>query len=225
MKKSKLIFTIFCLIGASFFWGCAGPSPQKKPLFTKIPPLEKIAVLPMDRASAKPGMEKATCLLSDTTFEPYDITPEDAERVTDILQGMMKKDKRFKIIPEGVCIAFLSAVIKADIKTKQLRLIQSFGKELGADAVLYGKLFRYEDITRGEFLKPASVAFTLHLIRVSDGAILWRYTFDETQKPLSENLLKFGFYRKVGLRWLTAAQFAEFGLNEAIKDLKKHLSE
>jgi hypothetical protein len=226
MKKSYLIPLVLSFFSVTVFLGCAGHTPQKEPLFTHIPPVKKIAVLPIDRASAKPGMEKATCLLSDTTFEPYDISPEAAEKVTNILQGMLEKDDTFKIIHEGVCIAFLSYVINTDIKAGQLKLIQSFGKELDTDTVLYGKLFQYEERIGSEYSvkKPASVAFTLHLIRVSDGAILWRYTFDDTQQPLTENLLNFSFYRKVGFRWLTAAQFAEFGLNEAINDLKKRLS-
>ncbi len=34
-----------------------------------------------------------------------------------------------------------------------------------------------------------------------------------------ENLLKAGMYKKTGLRWLTAAQLADYGLNQAVDEL------
>jgi len=104
-------------------------------------------------------------------------------------------------------------------------LIQAFGEELKVDAVLYSKLFRFEDRIGGEYSvkRPASVAFTLQIIRVSDGATLWRNTFDETQQALMENLLKAGLYRKTGLRWLTATQLADYGLSHAADELKNLL--
>ena len=67
------------------------------------------------------------------------------------------------------------------------------------------------------------MTFTLQIIQVSDGAILWRNTFDETQQALTENLLKVGLYKKIGLRWLTATELANYGLNQAIDELKNLL--
>ncbi|MBW2097245.1 MAG: hypothetical protein JRG77_00265 [Deltaproteobacteria bacterium] len=119
----------------------------------------------------------------------------------------------------------MNSMLAADIKASRLRLIQAFGKELKVDAVLYGKLFRFEDRIGGEYAvkSPASVGFTLQIIRVSDGAILWRNTFDETQQSLMENILKAGLYRKTGMRWLTAAELANYGINQAVGELKNLL--
>jgi hypothetical protein len=193
-----------------------------KPPLTDI---KSIAVLPMDRAVSRPGQEKATCALSDTVFDTNNIPPEVSSRLSGMLTGLLKDDPRFKPVPEGECIGFLNAFLKADIKASQLRLIQSFGRELGVDAVLYGKLYRFEDRIGSSYSvqKPASVAFSLHLIRVSDGAVLWQYTFDETQKPLTENLLNTKLYRESGLKWLTADQLANYGLTDAFKELKRRL--
>ncbi|NIA08384.1 MAG: hypothetical protein GWP10_01075, partial [Nitrospiraceae bacterium] len=104
----------------------------------------------------------------------------------------------------------------------QLHLIQAFGRELKADAVLYGKLFRYEDRIGKKYgvKRPASVAFTLYLISVKDGAVLWHTTFDETQQPLMENLFKAKLYKKSGMHWLTARELANYGLTEATNELK-----
>ncbi|MDA8162387.1 MAG: hypothetical protein M0022_05710 [Desulfobacteraceae bacterium] len=179
----------------------------------------------MDRASIKPGQEKATCALSDTVFNASEIPYEVSANLSKVLVDMLKNDPRFKPVPEGQCVGFLNAFLKADIKASQIRLIQSFGKELGADAVLYGKLFRFDERVGSAYSaqRPASVAFTLHLIRTSDGAILWHYDFDETQKPLTENILNTRLYRKSGLKWLTAEELAKYGLSEATRELERRL--
>ncbi len=56
------------------------------------------------------------------------------------------------------------------------------------------------------------MAFDLHLVRVSDGTILWTGYFDETQKTLMENMLDISaFFEREG-KWVTAEQMASAGL-------------
>jgi hypothetical protein len=66
--------------------------------------------------------------------------------------------------------------------------------------------------------KPASVAFEIHLIRVSDGAIVWRGIFDKTQASLMENLLQIASFIKEGAKWVTAKELAAEGMDEVLKD-------
>ena len=176
----------------------------------------------MDRASIRPGQERATCALSDTVFDVHPIPPEASDEVTRLLVHALQGDKRFIFVPEGQCVGFLNAILAKDIKASQLHLIQAFGKELKVDAVLYGKLFRYEDRIGRKYgvKRPASVAFALYLIRVRDAAVLWHTTFDETQQPLMENLFKAKLYKKSGMHWLTAQELANYGLTEATNELK-----
>jgi arginase family enzyme len=68
------------------------------------------------------------------------------------------------------------------------------------------------------------VAFSLILVRAKDGAVLWRYSFDQTQQSLTENLLNWRFYKEKGMRWVTARELAAYGMEEAIKELKEILS-
>lgn len=222
----NLFFMVCIFFTGILLQSCAGMFYGQEADKPPIPGIKSIAVLPMDRAVSRPGQEKATCALSDTTvFDTNNIPPEASSRLSEVLVGLLKDDPIFKPMPEGECIGFLNAFLKADIKASQLRLIQSFGRELGVDAVLYGKLYRFEDRIGSSYSvqKPASVAFSLHLIRVSDGAILWQYTFDETQKPLTENLLNTKLYRESGLKWLTADELANYGITNACKELKRRL--
>ena len=219
----SLFLLLFCLIASLLFLhGCNGFFQKRGGTKqTPLPVLNRIAVLPMDRASAQPSRERPTCLLSGPLPDVRTITPEASDEMTRLLSQAFQGDQRFLIVSEGQCIGFFNSLLATDIKASELRLIQAFGEELKVDAVLYSKLFRFEDRIGGEYSvkRPASVAFTLQIIRVSDGAILWRNTFDETQQTLMENILKAGLYRKTGLRWLTAAQLADYGLNRAADEL------
>jgi len=95
------------------------------------------------------------------------------------------------------------------------------GKKLEADFIFIGYLFRFEERV-GSSLgveRPASVSFDLHLFRLRDERMVWMGKFDETQKPLSENLLKIGsFIRRKG-SWLTAAELASVGMDEMLGKL------
>ena len=210
---------VACLL---LLYGCNGFFKKvDNTIRVPISGVNRIAVLPMDRASIPPDQGRITCTLSDTVFDVHEIPPKASDSVTRILFRQFQGDQRFKIVHEGRCSAFLNSMLAADVKASQLRLIQSFGKELKVDAVLYGKLFRYEERIGGDYAikRPASVAFSLHLIRTADRTILWSTTFDETQQPLTQDIMKARLYRKSGIRWLTAQDLAEYGIIQSVEYL------
>lgn len=87
------------------------------------------------------------------------------------------------------------------------------------DAVLTGVITRYDD-RQGTALAvdhPASVAYEAYLISARDGEILWRARFDETQKPLFDNLLLSGRFLKGGGVWQTNDTLARIGLERVVK--------
>ena len=202
--------------------GCGALFHRNRPEQTSLPRLNRILVLPMDRASIQPGQEKASCSLSDVPSYVSPIPQEASDELTRLLVYNLHEDKRFVFIPKGRCLGLLNSMLAKDVKASQLQLIQAFGRDFKADAVLYGKIFRYEDRIGKKYgvKRPASVAFTLYLIRVKDGVVLWHNTFDETQQPLMENLFKARLYRKSGMHWLTARELADYGLTEATNELK-----
>jgi hypothetical protein len=87
------------------------------------------------------------------------------------------------------------------------------------DAVLTGVITRYDN-RQGTSLavdQPASVAYEAYLISARDGEILWRARFDETQKPLFDNLLLAGRFLKGGGVWQTNDTLARIGLERVVK--------
>jgi hypothetical protein len=99
--------------------------------------------------------------------------------------------------------------------------IRKIGELVYADAVLTGRVLRFRERVGSEIgvKSPASVAFTLDLIDVQRGDVIWTARFDETQKGLSENILSLGDIRERGIRWLTAEQLAQDGVRKVINQL------
>jgi hypothetical protein len=93
------------------------------------------------------------------------------------------------------------------------------GRNLGADAVIIGHLYRFRERIGTQYSVeiPASVAFDIHLIDVKDGRLLWSGNFDETQQSLFEDLYQLGTFLRRRGRWITAKELAVSGL-EGILD-------
>jgi hypothetical protein len=87
------------------------------------------------------------------------------------------------------------------------------------DAVLTGVISRYDDRQGNALLvdQPASVAYEAYLISARDGEILWRARFDETQRPLLDNLLLAPRFFKGGGVWQTNDTLARVGLERVLK--------
>ena len=87
------------------------------------------------------------------------------------------------------------------------------------DAVLTGVITRYGDRQGNALLvdQPASVAYEAYLISARDGEILWQARFDETQRPLLDNLLLAGRFLKGGGGWQTNDTLARIGLERVVK--------
>ena len=99
--------------------------------------------------------------------------------------------------------------------------LRRIGELVYADAVISGSILRFRERVGDPWgaKSPASVAFTLDLIDVRRGDIVWSARFDETQKSLSENLFALGDISQRGVRWLSAEQLTQEGVRKAVEQL------
>ncbi len=99
------------------------------------------------------------------------------------------------------------------------------GELVYADAVMTGRVLRYRERIGEEWgaKSPASVAFVLELWDVKRGDLIWSGRFDETQKPLSENLFALGEVTQRGIKWLKAEELALQGVKKAVGQLHQAL--
>ncbi len=80
-------------------------------------------------------------------------------------------------------------------------------------------IYRFQDRKGGNFAvdKPASVAFHMHLMK--DGILGRVFEYSEEQKALTQNLFTMGKFLKRGVRWVTADELAEEGINAGLDEL------
>ena len=90
-----------------------------------------------------------------------------------------------------------------------------------ADKVIFGSVSRFRERvgTQGGAREPASVSFELNLLDMRSGEVVWQSRFDETQQPLSSNLLKLWMYWRGGPRWFTARELARLGVDRLLDDM------
>ena len=102
---------------------------------------------------------------------------------------------------------------------------RELGQRVYADAVISGRVRRYQERVGEEWgvKRPASVAFVLELWDVKRGDLIWSGQFDESQRPLSENIFALFEFTQRGGRWVTAEELALEGVKKAVNQLHQIL--
>jgi len=164
---------------------------------------------------------EAVCPICRTVFRKGEILPNSPNTLTRLLYQKMEAKGMFKVIPLEKVEEALSNLDRKQFHEKPMSSSIQLGKELNTDFVLVGFLFRFEERIGSSIgvEKPASVGFDLHLLRLKDGGEVWKGKMDETQRPLSENILKIGSFLRRKAHWLTAEELASVGMDEILERL------
>jgi hypothetical protein len=206
--------------------GCAGTSSVS----TNTSPVETLAVtrilvLPFQDMYEIFGTNMSyRCPLCDSVYEIETVTPGADDFLTDELMSALAARGDFELIPPDAAGGVVQQLVSPDGRPlPPLALLQDVGREMDADAILLGRVYRFEERIGTGFSaqQPASVTFDLLLIRVADGRILWTGRFEETQKSLSENLFNLGTFVRRGARWISAEEMARSGLAQMLQTFPK----
>lgn len=200
MKRRLLFFILF------FLFDFCKISAEVKPSLIIIPfIIEKNSICPICRI----------------VFRRGEILSGAQNTLTKLLYQKMEEKSLFKILPLEKVEETLSKKEIIPIEEKFKSSLIQIGRELGGDFLLLGFLFRFEQRVGSPWgaERPASVAFDLHLFRLRDEREVWRGGMDETQRPLSENLFKFGSFLRRRARWLTAEELSNVGMDEVLARL------
>ena len=182
--------------------------------------IKRIAVL-APAVPAAPGAPAKNPLLG-VSSEKKTERQDPGEVLIRLVYSAMVALPRWQIISESE----LKDVSESIPQSNDMARLRKVGELVYADAVLTGRMLRYRERVGGDIgvQSPASVAFTLELIDVQRGDVIWSTRFDETQKGLSENILSLGDIRERGLRWLTAEQLAQAGVRKIINQLHQSIA-
>jgi len=182
----------------------------------------RLAVLPFffERLN-NPARGTVLCPLCKGVFQTSPVSPTAVIYLSRLLYQKMDALDRFGITPVEKVEETLTPTMTEQFEEKPFPTAVQIGKELDVDFILVAYLFRFEERigSRIGAEKPASVGFDVHLIRLRDGKVVWIGKFDETQRPLSENLLNIGSFFRRKASWLTAEELSSVGMDEMLKKM------
>jgi TolB-like protein len=224
MKNYRLVpigvsFLISVLL--FFIFSCAQKAkPQSK--VTTIPTIHRIAILPFKDQSALKGKYVATqCSICGNVFTTGNVIEGAENHLTKTATALINKKETVTVVLND---RLESAKLELQLNDKSEELPQAaylgaVGAQLGADAVLTGYVYRFEQRIGTPMAAdtPASVGFDIYMISAPEGRLLWHARFDESQKSLFENLLKFNTFVERKGKWLTAEELSEYGLKKVLE--------
>ena len=185
-----------------------------------VVPLRKVAVLPfltIEPHAQDGAMVKG--LVGDFFFRTGDLPGRAGSELTSLVHHQLLQLGRCEVITVDQVTRAIEWSDPEAFRRDPLSEGVRIGTELKAHAVVIGGVYRFEQRI-GSALgvqRPASVAFDAHLVRVADRKVLWSGRFDETQRSLSENLLKADTFVKGGGQWVMVEKLASIGVETVLR--------
>ncbi len=211
MKKLKLFFLIFFL----FLNGCSKESKKVYLPYSLSKTINSILVLPFETYSEE---SETTFYLPVKKVIAGEVEPHGKTIMNNILKKELSKYSsyyNFIFLSQNEFENLIAEILEETKNSEEI--IKKLSQKTNTQAILYGKIYRFKERVGSAFsiAEPSSVAFSLILYNGKSGEILWMEEFDETQRPLSENVFNIQIYGK--FKWLTAEELAERGLIKVFK--------
>ena len=185
--------------------------------------LKSVLVLPFKNMAAVYGPNLSVrCPLCGNVFTTGKVENGASNLLTEHLVAKLKAREGLEVITSEEARGDLSTLLAGGGRelSEHDRALEA-GRRMQTEGVIAGYVYRFSDRVGAKYSveSPASVTFDFDLIQVSDGRLLWSGAFDETQKPLFEDLFQLGTFLRRGGAWLTAAQLAQLGLDDILATL------
>jgi hypothetical protein len=182
--------------------------------------IQLVAVLPVEVVESERGVTVPQA-------EAPEIAPSDAGQVvTAQVYGALAERPQFRLVPDLSVTSLLASERVRRAKGLEERAL-ALGRAAEADGVIFGRVSQFRERVGTELgaSSPAAVAFDLELLDVREGEVVWQGRFEETQEPLTSNLLQFWMFWSGGPRWLSAADLTRLGVDRLLKDMLKKIGE
>jgi hypothetical protein len=219
--KSMAFGTGFILFICVMLGACSTVAIRPEPGERQSSSIKSILILPFRNVSTLYEQNiSARCYLCGQVMTTGFVPESAGPFLTAELVSLMEQNQNYIIFSSDGSQDVLTGMSGTNNDPEQyLKLYVDAGKRAETDAVLIGHIFRFIERqgNHASVVSPASVAFDLHLIDVDSGRIVWTANFDQTQRPLSENLLELGSFIKRGASWVTAEDLAKGGLEDILR--------
>jgi len=173
---------------------CGTAQAPRPPVVTHL-----LAVLPLDHG---PGVRPSA-----------DRHDDGAAIVTAQLYRVLSQQTEFRFAPD-LSVSDLLATPELRAASGQVGRAVALGKALGAEAVIVGTVTAYAPRIGTAFgaSQGASIGFTLGVVEVASGELVWEGEFAQTQESLATNFFDAWILWSAGGRWLTASELAGLGV-------------
>lgn len=182
--------------------------------------ITKIGIIPFQKvASEDPSQKFMKCPLCGTILRTCELRGNPEAIVEDLFTEGLKSRGRYIVLSSERTQGIYKRISSNSFKAAPAEVFQEVGRELGVEGIIAGYVFCYRE-RKGypwSVERPASVTFSVHLVNVDDGALVWRGTFDKTQRSLMEDLLSIGSFIRQGGKWATARKLSEEGVEGIVE--------
>ena len=222
MGAQRVSARSLALAAALALAGCAVETVHQQSyprLAEGVEPIYRVAVVPFTLGGDLAAASRRSALDAEVGAAPRDrgVAPEEAAAlVARYLAEALAKQGRDVTTHEDMG----RALSEAGLSGAPREAAGIAAERFGAQGVLVGTVSRYrekkDDI--GEDA-AASVWFEVSLYKAPEGEKLWSGVFNETQRPLSSNVLVGARYPGGGSRWLSVAELARWGAEETARNM------
>lgn len=182
--------------------------------------VERIAVMPLLKGRCGTEMrETLDCPVAKLSFDSQNLSGGCDQIVMGYVHEAIQKRHGVKVVPLEEAKEVYRRMVKDEATDTLRTTAQNFGRAVGANLIMVGTIWRYRERvgSPAAVQSPASVAFAIGLIDVTNGKMLWKGRFAETQASLSDNILDVRAFLKKGGKWLSASELARYGVTELFK--------
>jgi hypothetical protein len=212
------LFAALCILMPVLI-GCASSTSVRQETGKEHFVPKKIAVVPFEKLTSDDGSRVARCPVGGAFYTTCPL-PQNAESIVqDYFIQRLEKSGKYAVIPPYQSDTVFRKVGIDSEKASLTEQLQRTGRALDVDATVIGYVSCFRERVGYAYSaeRPASVTFGIYMIRTSDGDLVWGRIFDKTQQSFSENILQASTFFSRGLKWVTAAELAEDGVDELLK--------
>jgi hypothetical protein len=201
----RKIFFVLCLVSFALT-ACSSFNNEDTKEIGSLPEVSCVAVLP----TAVP-----TVYSDSLTAAGKKNMADGAAYIDSVMAAELGDRSEFKLLTENQLDAILG-----DPWGGRLQQVRDIGQATRCGAVLRTSLSRYRERVGSEMSAetPAAAAFSMELIGVEGGVVLWTASFDETQKALFEDIFSFEKAQKRGFKWLSVQELSRDGVKSRLQE-------
>jgi hypothetical protein len=182
--------------------------------------IKKIGIIPFQKVAPEdPSQTFMKCPLCGTILRTCELNGSPETTIEELFTDSLKSSGRYVVLSSERTRGIYKRISSSSFKTPPHEVFQEVGRELGVEGIIAGYVFCYRE-RKGypwSVERPASVTFSVHLINVAEGTLVWRGIFDKTQTSLMEDLLSIGSFIRQGGKWATAEKLSEEGVEGMVE--------